>query len=113
MEAFEIPELLLKAEQAGRPWLEFLRVPALSVGLYRLAAGSADLQQPHREDEVYYVLRGRAVARVAGEERPVGPGTVLFVGANVEHRFHSISETLELLVFFAPAEGSAAAGKNR
>ena len=112
MEAFEIPELLLKAEQAGRPWLEFLRVPALSVGLYRLAAGSADLQEPHREDEVYYVLRGRAVARVAGEERPVGPGTALFVGANVEHRFHSISDTLVLLVFFAPAEGSQAA-RNR
>ena len=113
MESFEIPQLLSKAEQAGNAWFEFLRVPALSVGLYRLAAGSADLQEPHREDEVYYVLRGRAVARVAGEERPVGPGTVLFVGANVEHRFHSISETLELLVFFAPAEGSAAVGKKR
>ncbi len=113
MQAFEIPQLLVDAEQAGRPWFEFLRMPALSVGLYRLAAGSADRQEPHREDEIYYVLRGRAVARVGGEERPVGPGTVLFVGANVEHRFHSISEALVLLVFFALAEGSAAAEKNR
>ncbi len=113
MQVFEIPPLLLKAEQAGRSWFEFLRVPALSMGLYRLAAGSADTQEPHREDEVYYVLRGRGVARVGGEERPVGPGTLLFVGANVEHRFHSISEALVVLVFFAPAEGSAAAEKNR
>ena len=35
---------------------EFLRVDALSCGLYRLAAGSEDMQNPHDEDEVYYVL---------------------------------------------------------
>ena len=108
MDAFEIDQLLADREQAGRAYLEFLRVPALSAGLYVLPAGGTDPQQPHTEDEVYYVARGRAQIRVAGEDRPVGPGSIVFVAANVEHRFHSIAEDLAVLVFFAPAEYSLA-----
>ncbi len=89
-------------------YLEFLRVPALSGGLYSLSAGSTDEQTPHTEDEVYVVLRGRA-GFIRGEERAdVGPGDTLFVGANVEHRFVDITEDLDVLVFFAPAEGANA-----
>jgi mannose-6-phosphate isomerase-like protein (cupin superfamily) len=42
--------------------------------------------------------------QVAEEERAVEPGTVIFVPARVEHRFHSITEDLVVLVMFAPAE---------
>ena len=31
-------------------------------------------------------------------------GSVIFVQAGVEHRFHDITEELLVLVFFAPAE---------
>jgi quercetin dioxygenase-like cupin family protein len=83
---------------------EFLRVPALSAGLYVLPRGGTDPQQPHREDEMYYVIAGRAAFRVAGQDYGVGPGSVLFVKAGVEHHFHSIADELTVLVFFAPAE---------
>ncbi len=53
---------------------------------------------------MYYVLRGRARMRVGAEDRAVGAGSVIFVAAEVEHRFHDIAEELALLVFFAPAE---------
>lgn len=87
-------------------YLEFLRVPALSGGLYSLAAGSRDEQSPHTEDEVYVVLRGRA-SFVRGDQRTdIGPGDTLFVAAEVEHRFVDITEDLDVLVFFAPAEGT-------
>jgi len=95
-----------KREEAGRRYLEFLRVPDLSVGLYRLEAGASDPQQPHAEDEVYWVVRGRCRFRAAAEEREVGPGSVLFVPARMEHRFVDIREPLEVLVVFGPAEGS-------
>jgi mannose-6-phosphate isomerase-like protein (cupin superfamily) len=91
---------------AGRRYLEFLRVPDLSAGLYVLEAGTADPQKPHSEDEVYVVMRGRARFRAGAEEREVGPGAVLFVPARVEHRFLDIGERLEVLVVFGPAEGS-------
>jgi mannose-6-phosphate isomerase-like protein (cupin superfamily) len=83
-------------------------VPALSAGLYRLPAGAADPQKPHADDEVYYVVSGRASLRVGTEDRAVGPGTVVFVRAGVEHRFHAITEDLTALVFFAPAESAGA-----
>ncbi len=107
MEAFDLARLL-----SGGPWeepyLEFLRVPSLSVGLYALPAGAADLQQPHTEDEVYHVVGGRARILVGAEDRAVEAGTVVFVEAGVEHRFYAIEEDLTVLVFFAPAEGSGA-----
>ena len=104
MDAFELADLVAEGAAHGTPYLEFLTVPDLSVGLYILAAGQPDLQQPHSEDEVYYVISGRATVRVDGRDSPVGPGSVVFVGKRVEHRFHSITERLELLVVFAPAE---------
>lgn len=69
-----------------------------------LATGADDSQQPHAQDEVYYVLSGRAVIRVGDEDRDVSSGSTVFVATGVPHRFHSISEELSLLVFFAPAE---------
>ena len=106
MTAFELATLLDQHRHTGEAWSEFLRVPALSMGLYTLAAGSTDSQDPHTEDEVYYVVAGRAQIRVGEEDRPVQPGSVVYVAAKVEHRFHSIAEDLAVLVFFAPAEGS-------
>jgi mannose-6-phosphate isomerase-like protein (cupin superfamily) len=106
MDAFELEQLLDERRRAERSYLEFLRVPALSAGLYVLPAGAADPQQPHTEDEVYYVVSGRGAILVAGESREVTAGSVVYVKAGDEHRFHSIAEELVILVFFAPAEYS-------
>ena len=106
MQAFDLGEILARREQAGRAYLEFLRVNALSVGVYHLEAGKPDPQQPHGEDEVYFVLGGRAKFRAGAEVKPVEAGDVLFVEKGAEHRFFDITEDLTLLVFFAPAEGS-------
>ena len=110
MEAFELAELLGRRAASGTPYLEFLSVPDLSVGLYVLAAGQPDLQRPHTEDEAYYVISGRGRVTVGDEVRDVQPGSIVFVATAVPHRFHDITEDLTLLVAFGPAEGSRAAG---
>lgn len=107
MHFFSLAEIADQGRSA-RPYTEFLRVPAMSAGMYVLPAGAADPQQPHTEDELYVVLRGRAKIRVAEEDAEVGPGVAVFVPANVVHRFHSIAEDLSVLVLFAPAEYSQA-----
>jgi mannose-6-phosphate isomerase-like protein (cupin superfamily) len=56
---------------------------------------------------VYFIVSGRAMLRVENEDRIAESGSILFVGANVKHRFHSIREDLTCLVFFA-SEGPAA-----
>lgn len=90
--------------QNGQFYREFLRVPAMSAGLYVLSAGSIDPQVPHHQDELYYVVRGRARFRAAGDDTEITAGSLLFVAAEVEHKFYDITEELAVLVFFAPAE---------
>jgi len=101
---FDIDQLEILRKISGKSYLEFLRVSSLSAGVYVLAAGSTDTQKPHREDEMYYVVRGRARMRVGGDEQAVAAGSIIFVAANVQHNFYDIAEELVVLVFFAPAE---------
>lgn len=110
MQAFELPQLIHERGKTGKLYLEFLRVPDLSMGLYQLPKGGVDPQSPHTEDEVYYVVSGAAKIKVADEDRAVQAGSVVYVAKNVEHRFHSIEEDLTVLVCFAPAEYSLKEG---
>jgi mannose-6-phosphate isomerase-like protein (cupin superfamily) len=103
-EFFEIARLEKERERTGKSYLEFLRIPAMSAGVYTLPAGGMDRQTPHREDEMYYVVRGRARMRAGAEDRAITQGSVILVAAEVEHRFYDIEEELVVLVFFAPAE---------
>jgi mannose-6-phosphate isomerase-like protein (cupin superfamily) len=99
-----VRELDRLRSQSVKLYLEFLRVPSMSAGLYVLAAGTTDLQRPHHEDEMYYILRGKARFKAGDEDREISAGSVLFVAAEVDHRFYDITEELAVLVFFAPAE---------
>ena len=110
MQAFELSQLLGDATRPEEAhYSEFLRHPSLSMGIYRLAAGALDSQQPHTEDEVYYIVSGQGSIRVGDEQQLVQAGSVVFVAANVPHRFFNITEEMTILVFFAPAEYSLAA----
>ena len=104
--AWELADVVARGAESGRPYLEFLRVPDLSVGLYVLEAGGVDGQSPHTEDEAYIVMSGHGRLRMGPQDVAVGPGTTAFVAAGVEHRFHDITERLVILVAFGPAEGS-------
>ena len=98
-QAFELAREIETQRASSPPYREFLRVPTLSCGIYSLSAGATDLQAPH--DELYYVVSGRARVQVDGEERTVGPGSILYVPATAEHSFCEIEQDLTLLVFFA------------
>jgi len=104
MQAYELAQFISQRETSDKLYLEFLNVPDLSMGLYVLPAGGVDSQSPHTEDEVYYVVSGRAQIKVADEDRAVQAGSIVYVAKNVKHRFHSIDEELTVIVFFAPAE---------
>ena len=99
-----LPEIDEQRRESDKSYREFLRVPTMSAGLYVLPAGGTDGQKPHREDEIYYVVRGRARFVAGSEDREISAGSVIFVAAQVGHRFYDITEELAVLVFFAPAE---------
>jgi mannose-6-phosphate isomerase-like protein (cupin superfamily) len=100
-QVFNLEEIRDRLTGKAVEYLEFLNVPALNCGIYFLAAGSTDMQAPHDEDEVYYVLSGRARMRLGSEERDVGPGSLLYISATTEHSFFEIEEDMTLLVVFA------------
>ena len=102
--AVELDQIVEAARAAGDQWREFLRAGMVSAGVYRLSAGESDHQTPHAEDEIYYVLAGRAELEVEGKRQSVAPGSIAFVARRAEHRFVDIAEDLELLVIFAPPE---------
>jgi mannose-6-phosphate isomerase-like protein (cupin superfamily) len=103
---FHISKLSEQREKLGKRYLEFLRIPAMSAGVYVLPAGGDDAQSPHQQDELYYIVSGRARMRAGAEDREVASGDVIYVAAQLEHRFYDVTEELVVLVFFAPAETS-------
>ena len=103
-QVFHIEDLSRQRAGENKLYLEFLRVPAMSAGVYVLQKGGTDPQKPHHEDEMYYVIQGRAHMQMGSDHAEVHAGSVIFVEAELEHRFYDIQEELEVLVFFAPAE---------
>ncbi|MFI6148380.1 cupin domain-containing protein [Streptomyces sp. NPDC051109] len=104
MKAFRLDELEAERLANDGAYLQFLRERNMSVGLYALDAGQSDPQQPHRQDEVYFVVSGRASVTVGEETTTVARGSVVYVPAGVVHKFHHITEDLRVLVVFSPPE---------
>ena len=100
---FEIDRIREAMTTGKVQYKEFLNVPSLSCGVYHLPKGAKDMQTPHDEDEVYFVLDGRARMQVGEEMREIGAGDILYVKATEEHSFFEIEEDMTLLVFFASA----------
>lgn len=80
---------------------ETIQTPEFRGGHYVLRAGAEDPQQPHREDEAYLVLSGRATFEEAGQRQPVRAGHVILVKAGESHHFVEIEEDITLFVLFA------------
>jgi uncharacterized RmlC-like cupin family protein len=108
VDAFVAEELFAGLDPGEHDYAEFFRSPTLSLSVARWPAGSVDDQEPHTEDEVYYVVSGRARLSVADEDVAVGAGSIAYVAAGVEHRFHDIEEELGVIVFWAPPRHSNA-----
>ena len=102
-QVFDIDEIRTALGGEKVQYQEFLRVPSLSCGVYHLPKGAKDMQTPHDEDEVYFVLEGRARMKVGETMREISSGNILYVKATEEHSFFEIEEDMTLLVFFASA----------
>ncbi|MEQ6119514.1 cupin domain-containing protein [Reichenbachiella sp. MALMAid0571] len=87
--------------KSGKNWLPFIEKLSMDCGLYRLSAGSEDVQEPHRLDEAYYIVKGKATLDVQGKKQDVQKGSIVYVQANAKHKFENITEDLLVLVFFS------------
>ncbi|MFF7248567.1 cupin domain-containing protein [Embleya sp. NPDC008237] len=105
MKVFRLDDLDAERAFEQGAYLKFLSERNFSMGLYALEPGETDTQKPHGQDEAYVVISGRATLTVGEESTAVARGSVVYVPAQVPHRFHRITEPLRVLVFFSPPEG--------
>jgi mannose-6-phosphate isomerase-like protein (cupin superfamily) len=110
---WSLADALAAHQAAGGAYHQFFTVPEMSAGIYTLPAGAVDGQAPHIEDEIYYIISGKAQVQIADRHYPVETGATIFVAREVEHRFHNIEEDLTILVFFAPAHDVAESDRRR
>ncbi len=89
-------------------WQEIFKIPAMSMGIYKLGAGEIDRQSPHSEDEAYFILSGKGKLEVEDKVYEATTGKLLFDKKHARHKFIDIEEDMSILVFFAPAEYSQA-----
>ena len=108
MEPIQINNVVEQLEQEDELFNEFLRRDSMSLEVYRLEAGATDSQDPHTEDEVYYIVTGSAKIRIGDDVHPVEPGDIIFVEREIDHYFFDIESELVTLIFFAPPYGSLA-----
>lgn len=72
-------------------------------GITMFPPGTAIAEHFHNCDESVLVLRGHAVAHVAGEQHPVVAGDVSFIPTGIHHYFENVSDTEELHIFWTYA----------
>lgn len=87
----------------GKKFLTLFQHGTMSVEIYE--PKKEDLQQPHRQDELYVVISGTGTFYNNGRRHPFVPGDVLFVPAGVEHRFEDFSEDFKTWVIFYGGDG--------
>jgi mannose-6-phosphate isomerase-like protein (cupin superfamily) len=87
----------------GKPFVVAFERGTLSVELF--APRGTDTQKPHKQDEVYVVVRGEGTFIDGATRHRFEPGDLLFVRAGVEHRFEDFTEDLAVWVIFYGPEG--------
>ena len=98
---YQFDDLETARKESKRSYHQFLDVTSMQMGIYTLAAGAKDPQQPHAQDEIYYVEAGVAKINILGEDYDLKKGSIVFVPAKAQHHFHSIESDLKTLVFFS------------
>ena len=101
--AYDISDLRRQRQNSGAPWLEFLKLPTLSMGVYSVPAGTNDREShhAHQQDEVYVGISGAGRLTADDQEYDIETGSVVYVKSGVEHHFHDVTDDLTVLVYFS------------
>lgn len=83
-----------------------LKQGTMSIEYY--APKNVDLQTPHKQDEIYVIASGETDFIRNGERVHCKTGDVLFVPAQMEHRFENFSDDFATWVIFYGKQGGDA-----
>jgi mannose-6-phosphate isomerase-like protein (cupin superfamily) len=97
----EAKEALTKEKEF--PFVALLHHGTMSVEFY--APKEIDLQEPHRQDEIYVIASGRGEFYCGNQKMKFKKGDLFFVPAGMEHRFHNFSPDFATWVIFYGPDG--------
>jgi len=100
--ALDIEATRGRLEESGGGYEVVHTSPGLEIGVYVLVAPEPDRQQPHVDDELYFVLDGRGVLEIEGDAVEMSDGKAAFVPAGADHRFTGYEGLSVLVVFSRP-----------
>jgi mannose-6-phosphate isomerase-like protein (cupin superfamily) len=87
----------------GEPFVTMMAGGTMTVEVF--APKGKDLQQPHLQDELYFIHSGEGEIVINGQRFGAAAGDAFFVAAGVEHRFENFSDDFVTWVVFYGKEG--------
>jgi mannose-6-phosphate isomerase-like protein (cupin superfamily) len=99
---FDIESILSKidSEDNSTYFIDFLRNNSFEAGVLKLNPGQKDIQGPHLEDELYFVIEGKGYINISEENHQIKKGSFIFVPSKTNHYFHGNKEPLVVLYVF-------------
>jgi mannose-6-phosphate isomerase-like protein (cupin superfamily) len=92
----------------GAPFTTVMAGGSMSVEVFAPGSntGGRDRQQPHTQDELYFVHRGQGEIIINDQRFAAGAGDAFFVAAGMAHHFENFSnDFLTWVVFYGPQGG--------
>jgi mannose-6-phosphate isomerase-like protein (cupin superfamily) len=87
----------------GEPFVTMMAGGTMSVEVF--SPKGEDLQQPHAQDELYFIHSGKGQIVINGQRFDAAAGDAFFVAAGVAHRFENFSDDFVTWVVFYGKEG--------
>ena len=89
---------------SGAPFITMMAGGTMSLEVF--APKGKDLQQPHTQDELYFIQSGTGQIVINGQRFEAAAGDAFFVAAGVVHQFENFSEDfVTWVVFYGPQGG--------
>lgn len=92
----------------GAPFVTMMAGGTMSVEVFAPSSSGLgeDLQQPHTQDELYFIQQGAGELVINAQRFDAATGDAFFVAAGVEHRFENFSDDfVTWVVFYGPQGG--------
>jgi mannose-6-phosphate isomerase-like protein (cupin superfamily) len=99
-----LPEAPTSKYPRGAPFITMMAGGTMSVEVF--APKGEDLQEPHTQDELYFIHSGKSELIINGQRFDCAAGDAFFVAAGVQHRFENFSDDfVTWVVFYGPQGG--------
>ena len=101
---FNLKDNLDKIKKSDSYFHTFINRDSLAAGILMLKPGEEDTQEPHENDEVYFIISGNGFLKIKNNDYEISKDKLFFVGKDVPHYFHSNTKELKVLYFFGGSD---------